>query len=72
MLDGDFVPVVFDAAAMRLTTETVRLSRTRSLRNPEAMRASMQALEQDASADAGGESFAHPAAWAPFAVIDAN
>ncbi|MDX2238321.1 MAG: CHAT domain-containing tetratricopeptide repeat protein [Hyphomonadaceae bacterium] len=63
---------VYDDAAMRLTTEAVRLARSQNLRNPEAMRASMRALLQDPSADAGGRSFAHPAAWAPFAVIDAN
>lgn len=62
---------VFDDAAMLLTTEAARLART-GMRNPEAVRASMRKLEQDPSADAEGRSFAHPAAWAPFAVIDAN
>lgn len=63
---------VYDAAAMRLTTEAVRLARSQNLGNPEAVRASMKALMQDPGADGSGRSFAHPTAWAPFAVIDAN
>lgn len=63
---------VFDDAAQRLTVQAARVSRAEGLRTPEAMRRSMQALMADASADASGRSFAHPAVWAPFAVVDAN
>jgi len=63
---------VFDDAAQRLTVEAARIARAQGLRNPETMRQSMLALMRDASADAGGRSFAHPASWAPFAVLDAS
>lgn len=56
---GFMWPGPLDDAAMRLTTEAARLSRT-GMRNLEAMRASMRALQQDTSAEADGRSFAHP------------
>ena len=63
---------VLDTAAMRLTTEATRLARTQGMGRPEALRASMATLLRDQSMDSSGASFAHPTAWAPFAIIDPN
>lgn len=63
---------VGDEAAKALTVEAVRAAQAEGLRNPEAMRASMAKLIEDRRFDGTARSFAHPAAWAPFAVIDAN
>ena len=63
---------VYDDAAERLTTETARISNKRSIGTADAMREAMQVLFDDQSKDAEGYSLAHPKAWAPFIVIDAQ
>jgi len=63
---------VLDSSAEKLTTRAVNEARTRHLRNPEALQIAMQALLDDTSRDALGASFAHPSAWSPFVIIDAN
>jgi hypothetical protein len=62
---------IFDASAPRLTGDTVRLS-IEGLDSASAMRAAMRTLAADPSNDAAGLSFAHPKAWAAFAVLDAD
>jgi CHAT domain-containing protein/tetratricopeptide (TPR) repeat protein len=62
---------VFDNAAMRLTTDTIRYSKEEHLHSPEALRKAMISLVQDRSMDRYGASYAHPSQWAPFLVIDA-
>lgn len=63
---------VFDEAAPRITGETMRLARARDLDASTAMQRAMIALALDKGGDAAGASFAHPAAWAPFIVVDAS
>lgn len=63
---------VYDDAAERLTTETARISHNRAIGTADAMRVAMQILFADQSKDAEGYSLAHPKAWAPFTVIDAQ
>jgi hypothetical protein len=50
----------------------VREAHDNHLRNPEALRAAMRALLNDTGRDSEGASYAHPSAWAPFAIIDAS
>lgn len=63
---------IFDDAAPHLTGEAVRLAEAEALDPPAAMREAMRRLVANRSNDSIGYSFAHPKAWAPFAVIDAN
>jgi CHAT domain-containing protein len=63
---------VFDAAAPLLTGEAVRLARAGGTDRPTAMRQAMAQLIANEGNDAAGYSFAHPKAWASFAVIDAD
>jgi CHAT domain-containing protein len=63
---------ILDKSAMMLTTEAVGNAREKRMGRPEALRAAMAKLMADQSRDAVGASFAHPSAWAPFAIIDAN
>jgi CHAT domain-containing protein len=63
---------ILDKSAMMLTTAAVANARDKRLRRPEALRAAMAKLLADTSRDAAGVSFAHPSAWAPFAIIDAT
>jgi CHAT domain-containing protein len=63
---------IFDAAAPFLTGDTVRLSKGQALDPPAAMREAMRRLVVNEEKDAAGLSFAHPKAWAAFAVVDAN
>lgn len=61
---------VRDDAAARLTTRTFEIAAARpEMTRAQAFQASMRDLMNDTSADATGASFAHPAAWAPFALI---
>lgn len=59
---------VRDDAAVRLTTGAVERWRAGASR-ADAFRASMRALMADTSLDATSQSFAHPAAWAPFTLV---
>lgn len=63
---------VYDRAAPLLTGEAIRIVNNEGVSTAEAMRRSMTALVANQDADQDGLSFAHPKAWAPFAVIDAN
>lgn len=63
---------VYDSAAPLLIGRTVEAARGRGLPAAEAMRQSMAAMVANETQDAMGLSFAHPKAWAAFAVIDAN
>lgn len=63
---------VYDNAAPLLTGEAIRLASVDGLTAAEAMRRSMAALVANETQDDTGRSFAHPKAWAAFAVIDAN
>lgn len=63
---------IFDAAAPFLTGDTVRLSKRQALDPPAAMREAMRRLISNDAKDVDGLSFAHPKAWAAFAVVDAN
>jgi CHAT domain-containing protein len=61
---------VRDDAAARLTTRTFEIAAAHpDMTRAQAFQASMRDLMNDTSADATGASFAHPAAWAPFALI---
>jgi tetratricopeptide (TPR) repeat protein len=62
---------VFDSAAKRLTTETIRYSTEGQLMTPEALQKAMIALAHDESMDRFGTSYSHPSQWAAFLVIDA-
>lgn len=63
---------VYDSAAPLLTGQTIQLATEGGLSAAEAMRRSMAALHANEAQDETGQSFAHPKAWAAFAVIDAN
>lgn len=62
---------VDDAAAARLTTETVALT-TNGVKKAEALRRAMAALAADTSRDGARLPNAHPSVWAPFFVIGAE
>ena len=63
---------VDDLAGRRLATDLARrLSTDPAMPVAEALHAAMRALWADPSRDADGQSFSHPAAWAPYAVIEA-
>ncbi len=61
---------VSDTVGARLVSETVRLaSAGEGYGRAGALRAAMAAVAADRSQDATGRSLAHPAFWAPFAVV---
>ena len=62
---------VFDEAARRLTTATIRYSKEQQLHTPEALRKAMIDLVHDHAMDRFGASYAQPSQWAPFIAIDA-
>jgi CHAT domain-containing protein len=62
---------VLDGSAQKLTTAAVAEAR-KGMRHPEALRVAMRKLFDDPARDAIGASTAHPTAWAPFAIIDAD
>lgn len=59
-----------DDVATRLTTRAIALSVQHDSR-AEALRAAMREVIDDRRQDGSGYSFAHPAAWAPFAFVGA-
>ncbi|MFN4113081.1 MAG: CHAT domain-containing protein [Sphingomonadaceae bacterium] len=63
---------VYDSAAPLLTGKAIALSAQQGLNSAEAVRQSMVALAANVDQDQDGQSFAHPKAWAAFAVLDAN
>lgn len=60
---------VYDAASARLTTRAIELQQSVGLSEPEALRQSMRALMDDASADASSVPYSHPVVWAPFLYV---
>lgn len=62
---------VLDGSAQKLTTAAVAEAR-KGTRHAEALRKAMRNLFADRSRDAIGASYAHPTAWAPFTIIDAD
>jgi CHAT domain-containing protein len=63
---------VYDDAAPQLTGEAVRIASEDKVDTAEALRRSMVLLAKDTSKDMTGVSFAHPKAWAPFALVGAD
>ncbi|SFH58210.1 Tetratricopeptide repeat-containing protein [Nitrosospira sp. Nsp14] len=61
---------VRDDVAARITIRAVELSRgSRAMPRAEALRAAMQEVIADRSADASQIAFSHPAIWAPFILV---
>ena len=61
---------VYDDAAEKLSTTAVKLAIEENIGRPEALRRSMIMIMTDTSKDNEIISYAHPANWAPFFIID--
>lgn len=59
-----------DAIGLRLTTATLQSVHRDGLDLPEALRAAMQSVFEDTSADNSGRSFAHPATWGRYTAVN--